>query len=133
MTVFCDSVILIYFLDHIGPLQGRAANRLAALRAAGDRVAVNDLVRMECRVVPVRLQDNLRLAAFDSFFRQPDVQVLSLNAAVFDRATEIRARHAYKTADAINLAAAVVHGCDRFLTHDAQLRGFPDITVEMLA
>lgn len=133
MTIFCDSVILIYFLDNVGPLQVRAANRLAALRAAGDRVAVSDLVRMECRVVPLRLGDNLRLAAFDNFFRLPDVQVLSLTAAILDRATAIRARHNYKTADAINLGAAVEHGCDRFLTHDAQLRGFPDIPVEMLS
>ena len=36
MLIFCDSVILIYFLDHTGPLQVRAANRLAALGAAGD-------------------------------------------------------------------------------------------------
>jgi hypothetical protein len=36
MLIYCDSVIFIYFLDHIGPLQVRAANRLAALRAAAD-------------------------------------------------------------------------------------------------
>jgi predicted nucleic acid-binding protein len=132
MLIYCDSVILIYFFDHVGALQVRAANRLAAIHTAGDRIAVSDLVRMECRVMPVRLGDTTKLALFDSFFTQPDVLSVPLITAVFDRATHIRAQHGFKTIDAINLAAAVEHGCDRFLTNDVQLSRFPDITVEIL-
>jgi predicted nucleic acid-binding protein len=132
MLIFCDSVILIYFFDHVGALQVRAANRLAGIRVAGDQVAVSDLVRMECRVVPVRLGDSAKLALFDGFFAQPDVVKAPLTTAVFDRATDIRAHHGFKTIDAINLAAAVEQGCDRFLTNDLQLKSFPDITVELL-
>jgi uncharacterized protein len=132
MLIYCDSVILIYFLDAAGPLQVRAASRFAALRAAGDRIAVSDQVRMECRVGPLRLGDAARLAVFDGFFRQPDVQVLPLTTAVFDRAALVRARHGFQTMDAIHLAASVEQGCDRFLTNDARLSRFPDITVEIL-
>jgi predicted nucleic acid-binding protein len=110
----------------------RAANRLASLQAAGDGVAVNDLVRMECRVEPLRAGDARRLARFDGFFAQPDVQVLPLTTAVVDRATLIRAQHGFKALDCIHLATAVEYGCDRFLTNDAQLSRFPDITVELL-
>lgn len=132
MPTFCDSVVLIYYLDHIGPLQVQAAQRLAALRTAGDTVAVSDLIRMECRVVPLRVGDAARLARFDGFFQQPDIYILPLTAAVIDRATAIRAQHGFKTVDAINLATAVVHGCGRFLTNDVQLSRFPDIAVEIL-
>lgn len=132
MLIYCDSVILIYFFDHVGALQIRAANRLAAIRAAADRIAVSDLVRMECRVMPLRLGDGLKLALFDSFFAQPDVSILPLPAAVFDRAARIRAQYGFRTIDAINLAAAVEHGCDRFLTNDVRLGQFPDIMVEIL-
>ena len=61
MMIYFDSVILIYFLDHVGPFQARAAHRLAALRTAGDRIAVSDLIRLECRVVPLRLHDSVKL------------------------------------------------------------------------
>jgi predicted nucleic acid-binding protein len=132
MLIYCDSAILIYFLDHVGPLQVRAANRLAALRASGDQVAVSSLVRMECRVLPIRLGDLTRLAQFDIFFGQPDVQKVPLSDAVFDRATAIRAKHSFKTIDSINLAAAVESGCARFLTNDYQLTRFTDVAVEML-
>ncbi len=132
MLVYCDSVILIYFLDQVGPFQARAANRLGAMRAATDRIVVSDLVHLECRVVPVRVGDGRRLALFDQFFAQTDVEKAPLTTAVFDRATDIRARHGFKTFDAINLAAAVEYGCHRFLTNDAKLARFPDIAVEIL-
>jgi predicted nucleic acid-binding protein len=132
MRVYLDSVIIIYFLDHLGPLQVRAASRLAAIQTAGDQVAVSDLVRLECRVDPVRKGDVKRLAAFDGFFTHPDVVLLPLDSAVFNRATEIRATHGFKTMDSINLAAAVEGNCYVFLTNDARLAGFPDLTVEIL-
>jgi len=89
-------------------------------------------VRMECRVDPIRKGDNLRLARFDGFFVRPDVQVVPITTAVFDRATQVRATHGYKTIDSINLAAAVEASCSLFLTNDTPLSGFPDITVEIL-
>ena len=31
MLIYCDSVILMYYFDHTGPFNVRAANRLATL------------------------------------------------------------------------------------------------------
>jgi hypothetical protein len=41
MRVYCDSMILMYFYDHTGAFNVRASNRLAALAAAGDVIAVS--------------------------------------------------------------------------------------------
>ena len=46
MLIYCDSVILMYYFDHTGQFNVRAVNRLAALAAAGDRIAISDLVRL---------------------------------------------------------------------------------------
>jgi uncharacterized protein len=132
MKVYLDSVIIIYYLDHAGTFQVRAANRLATLHATGDEIVVSDLVRMECRVDPIRKGDALRLARFDGFFAHPGVQVVPITTTVFDRATQVRGTQGYKTIDAINLAAAVEASCNIFLTNDTQLSGFRDITVEIL-
>ncbi len=53
MLIYLDSAILIYYLDGIGPFQVLAANRLVAIRTAGDHIAVSDLTRLECRVKPI--------------------------------------------------------------------------------
>jgi predicted nucleic acid-binding protein len=99
---------------------------------AGELLAVSDLTRFECRVGPTRSRDAQRLSDFDGFFLQPDVRLVPLPGAVFDRATVIRADYGFKIADSIHLAAAVESKCDRFLTNDFRLRRFTDITVEIL-
>lgn len=132
VLTYCDSVILIYYLDHVGPFQVRAAARLAALRVAGDQLAISDLTRLECRVQPLRLGNLAVLTKFDSFFALPDVCLVPLTSSVYDRATHIRARHRFQTADALHLAAAVEAGCGIFLTNDTRLSSFPDLTVEVL-
>jgi predicted nucleic acid-binding protein len=58
--------------------------------------------------------------------------VLAISSAVCDRAARIRADHNYRVTDSLHLAVAIVGSCDRFLTNDARLAGFPDIAVEIL-
>jgi hypothetical protein len=69
MLIYCDSCILIYYYDHAGSINLRATNRLADLHAGGDQIAVSDLVRLECRVRPIKIHDHAKLAAFDFFLR----------------------------------------------------------------
>src|SRR5438105_11474862 len=107
MLIYCDSCILIYFFDHTGPLHVRASNRLAALAAAGDQIAASDLVRLECRVKPIDSGDTAKLAIFDTFFVRPDLRLVPISTAVFDRATTIRAKQHFKLGDSLHLAAAV--------------------------
>jgi predicted nucleic acid-binding protein len=132
MLIYCDSAIVIYFYEHTGPFNARAVKRLTALRAAGDRIAVSDLTRLECRVKPIRLGNAAALAIFDGFFALPDVQLVPISAAVFDRATLIRAHCKFSLPDSLHLAAAVESGCDRVLTNDTRLSSFTDIPVEVL-
>lgn len=132
MLIYCDSVILIYYLDANDAYQQKADIRLTAIRSAGDEIAVSDLSRLECRVKPVQQADAQRLAIFDGFFALPDVRKVPLTTAVYDRATELRAQFSFKTADAIHLAAAIEAGCDLFLTHDHKLARCTDIKVELL-
>ena len=132
MRIYCDSVILIYWLDQVGPFHLRAEKRMQILQSAGDQIAITDLTRLECRVGVLKRKDAVALTAFDSFFARPEVQTLPLTAAVFDRAAQIRADHGFKTPDALHLAAAIEAGCDCFLTNDARLSKCSSITIEIL-
>lgn len=132
MLVYLDSVIVIYYLDAADQFHQRAAQRLATLQAAGDEVAVSDLTRLECRVRPIQRADQQRLTIFDQFFALPDVHLVPLSTAVYDHATLIRAQYAFRTTDALHLAAAIEAGCGSFLTHDVRLARFTGIPVEIL-
>lgn len=132
MVVYFDSVIIIYLLDHTGSFQVRARSRLTTLEAAGDRIAVSDLNRLECRVKPLALGDSVKLAGFDAFFARSDVSIVALPTAVYDRATQLRAKYNFKLADSLHLAAAIVNGCDLFLTNDTRLSRCTDVPIEVL-
>lgn len=124
VQVFLDSCIIIYLLQRESPL--RTAVREVFRQVAAEREVrffVTDLVRMECRVGPLRDQDAERLQAFDRFFSSRDLTFLSMSRQVFDLAADLRALHKVKTPDALHLASAMHHQCDEFWTNDRRLPG----------
>lgn len=72
------------------------------------------------------------LAAFDSYFSHIITEVIPLSRQVIDRATELRARYRFKTPDAIHLEAAIIGGCDMFLSNDHRLSKCNEICVEVI-
>jgi predicted nucleic acid-binding protein len=96
-------------------------------------LVVSDLVRMECSIRPLRLNDAITLAAFNGYFDSEDVDVAAVTAAVCNRAAIIRAKYNFRPMDSLHLATAIENGCERFLTHDVHLQHFPDLAVEVLA
>ena len=87
MRIYCDSVVLIYYFEGAPPFMVRATSRLTALWTPGDVIVTSDLVRLECRMLPLRLADTVRLADYDNLFAQPNVEHAPITTAVFDRAT----------------------------------------------
>jgi predicted nucleic acid-binding protein len=132
MLIYLDTNRVIYLIELPAGFGQRATSRIATIRANRDQMMVSDLTRVECRVKRIATGQAILLAEYDTFFTSTDVQVVSLTGAVCDRATLIRAQYRYKLADSLNLAAAVENHCDVFLTNDARLSQFPDITVEVL-
>lgn len=133
MRIYPDVNIVIYHVER-NPVWGpRATLRFAAMHAAGDTPVFSDLTRLECRVGPLRSGDTTLLAEYNAFFAAPGVFVAGLTAAACDRTAELRAQYGFKTPDALHLAAAIVHGCDRFLTNDNRLNACTAIPIEVLA
>jgi predicted nucleic acid-binding protein len=87
---------------------------------------------MECRVLPVRLGDLQLLSDYEAFFSIQIHEIVPLDAQVMDKATDIRAFYRFGVADSIHLAAAVVSGCDAFLTNDLRLANFGELQVMTL-
>ena len=133
MIVCLDTNIVIYFVEG-NPLWGpKVTARIAALRAAGDELAVCDAARLECLVGPYQIGNAAIMASYAAFFAGAGIRMLPVTVAAWERAARIRADHQFSALDALHLAAAVEHGCAQFLTNDAHLRKFPDISVEILA
>jgi uncharacterized protein len=131
--VFLDANSVIYLVEQPAASGSKTKERVNALLASGERLAVSDLVRMECQVGPLKVNDQVLLAQYLTFFQSPDVSVLAISPAVCDQAARIRAQYGFKPLDSLHLAASVEHRCTLFLTSDAQLKRFPDLPVELLS
>lgn len=128
MLLYLDTPPVVYSVENSVPF-GPAVN--ARLALPGVVKVVSLLTRMECRVKPLRDGKLTILQDFEDFFSQS--VMLPLSAAVLDKAAEIRAQYpSIKTPDAIHLAAAVLYGCDAFLTKDHRLSSFTGISIEVL-
>ncbi len=132
MMIYLDANIVIYLVENHPTWEPKAAARLGAFRARGDLIATGDASRLECLVGPNILGDSHSLATYDAFFTAPDVTVLPVTAATFERAAFLRAASKVGALDALHLATALDHGCGLFLTNDAQLQKCIQINVEIL-
>ena len=130
MRVHLDSAAAIYLVENITPWETAVQ---AFLRKPGAVPQASVLTRMECRVLPLREGRAELLADYDAFFASLDGGLLDLNAAVFEKATDLRARLNLRTPDALPVAAAIVCGCDVFLTNDQTLQRCTEIRIEALA
>lgn len=127
--VYLDAAPVIYSVEQVPEFAAAVDARLAADDVI---LVVSDLTRMECRVKPMRGGEAALLQDFDAFFAETVAETIALSPDVMDRATSIRAEYGFKTPDAIHLAAAVVSGCDVFLTNDRRLGRFTEIAIEVV-
>jgi uncharacterized protein len=132
MIVCLDSNIVIYSVEDDPTWTPKADARVAAIRAAGDTVAVCDAALLECLLKPLMTGDAGAEAAFRAFFADPLVQMLPVSRATWERAARLGATFNFKPMDSLHLATAVERGCGLFLTADSRLGRCTAIPVEVL-
>jgi len=129
VRVYLDTAPVIYLVEGVPNYVELVDKRVSV----ADVIQVaSDLTRMECRVKPLREGNTALLHDYDDYFAEVVAEIVVLSHAVIDRATDIRARYGFRTPDAIHLAAAVLSGCDVFLTNDYRLQRFPDIAMDVI-
>ena len=105
-----------------------------AVEAPDLALAVSRLRMLECRVAPLRRGDQASLERFETFFAQPDLLVVELNAAVVELATQLRANHGLRTPDALQAACCLQLGPDAvMITGDASFQRVQALQVSLIA
>jgi predicted nucleic acid-binding protein len=132
MRLYLDASAIIYSLEGASAVREAAVRVIEQAEAAPCAVITSRLSRLECRVKPLRDGRQDVLALHDAFFSRPGLVLADVSAGVIERATELRARHGFKTPDALHLATALIEGADSFLTGDGALARCPDLRVIVL-
>ena len=136
VIAFFDASALIYLIEGAEPFGTRVKKALA--QAAGKHpnlgAAVSRLTWLECRVRPMRENDNDTLAQFDAFFNRPDVIWVELTQTVVELATAIRVRHGLRAPDALQAACCLQLGAEHiFFTGDDGFKRVAGLNVRLVA
>ena len=136
MIAFFDANALIYLIEAKAPFVSKVRESLSGLarKHPNMRLAVSRLTWLECRVGPMKNNDNETLAVYDAFFSRADIQWIELTRDVVELAAAIRAKHGLRTPDALQAACCLQLGASHvFLSGDKTFERVAGLNVKLLA
>jgi predicted nucleic acid-binding protein len=131
--IHLDTAPLIYFMEE-APRFLRPLTTVFEWIDEGRLEAITSyLTLMEVLVKPLRVGDaDLARQYRDVLTRSRNLSLHPLDQEVGESSAEIRARYGFKTPDAVQLATALCHGAQVFVTNDKPLKQFKGIEVVVL-
>jgi predicted nucleic acid-binding protein len=131
--VYLDASCIIYLVEASAPFHDAAVKCVLKHRAGTDDVVLTSRISwLECRVKPLRTDDDQLLASYDKFLTAGELETIEITPAIVQRATEIRARYRLATPDAIQMATALERHADVVITGDRDLGRCPGIEVDRI-
>jgi predicted nucleic acid-binding protein len=132
-TLGLDTSPFIYYIErhpeHLAVMR-EVVRRIdeGVFTAATSTITLTEVLTRPKQVGNSRLEGEYRALLIGS----RNLSLLPIDEAVADEAATLRARHGLRTPDAIQLAAALIFGCEAFLTNDRGLRRVDEIRVLLL-
>lgn len=128
-----DTAPLIYFIEE-HPRYGPIVSPVFQLITDGQLTGVTTVVTLvEVLTLPLQRGDQRLADAYKVVLGSSDnLAMVSIDAAIAERAAALRARHGLRTPDALQIAAALNTGCEAFLTNDARLSKVSELRVLVL-
>lgn len=126
--VFLDTAPLIYFLDSDVNFGAKAKAVFEEILSNGKTISSSVITCTEYLVYPFRTGNQEKVDVFFEFTEACEIELVPITVEIAQKAAEIRARFKdFKAMDSLQLAAAIISGCDLFLTNDNQLKQFDEL------
>jgi len=130
--IYVDSCIIIYTVE-------KTPEYCQILESLWEKLAQNEvevitceLSLMECLVLPLRMNNNRLINAFQNILTTTKIQLKPISLSILKETANIRATNKIKTPDAIHVATAFNFNCDVFLTNDLGLKNIPNLSTIVL-
>lgn len=129
-VVGLDTAPLIYYIeDH--PTYRKIVDPFFDMMERGElAVTTSTLTLLETLVLPIRRSDKELAQRYrDALLDSEGLEMIDISQAILEKAAWLRAFHAIRTPDAIQMATAITEGAEFFLTNDKKLPSLPDLAV----
>ncbi len=128
-----DTAPLIYYIEQ-HPRYAPVVSPTFELISRGRVTGVTTVVTLvEVLTLPLQ-KGNQRLAeSYKAVLESSDnLAMMPIDQPIAERAAELRAHYGLRTPDALQVAAAVLAGCEAFLTNDKRLSLVPGLRILVL-
>lgn len=121
--VFVDTAPIIYYLEN-HPVYTEVVKRFFAKCISENiRIVTSALTIEEYFVFPYSSGKMEYVDNFKRFIKYMNIEIVDIDSKIAEQGAKIRSRYkAFKAMDALQIATAIVSGCDMFFTNDKQLR-----------
>ncbi|MFN6519204.1 MAG: type II toxin-antitoxin system VapC family toxin [Nostoc sp. CreGUA01] len=126
--LFLDTAPVIYFVER-NPQFVNLVDPIFDRLEADITAVISGITLSECLVGAIRLGLVDLEQAFVDVLQQEQVVFVEINAAIAREAAFIRVRYNLQLPDALQVAAALVAGCEAFLTNDAALKRVTELRI----
>lgn len=128
--IFLDTNPLIYLIEDTEPFAEKVDGFIFSEWLRDAEFYTSTVTDIEFLVMPYKCNDFETIDAYWEFLRQFDVLKSFITETIAVTAAKIRAKYTgIKTADSMQLAAAIESSCDVFLTNDKQLKQVEEVKV----
>ena len=126
--IFLDTTPIIYLLDNDKNFGEKTSKIFSALSEQNVKFVSSFITVAEYLVYPYRLKNDSLVKTFWDLVNENKMILYSIGHWEAIKAAKIRAEYKhFKPMDSLQLATAILHGCDLFLTNDKQLKQFQEI------
>lgn len=131
--VFLDTAPVIYYVQSNDFYFEQTQDVFIKLRRQKSEFVSSTVMMSEACVYPFRLERFDWHENLENLMKLLHVEILPVDKVIALKAAQIRAKHkSFHAMGSIQLAAAVISGCDTFLTNDKRLKQFTEITCKTL-
>lgn len=135
--VFIDTAPFIYFIEknQDNPQYFDAIKDFFDKCYRNDVEVVTSVITIEeYMVYPYRINSQQYIDVFYKLLSTMGTNIINVDQTIAKKAARIRAEYSsFKAMDALQLAVAILSGCDVFLTNDRQLRQFAEMNVILVS
>lgn len=134
ITLGIDTAPIIYFIE-ANPSLDRLVTGVFERIAKGECAGVTSVITItEVLTMPLRSGDKKLQKQYIELLRNSEnFTTLPVTISIAEKAAGLRARHALRTPDAIQIATAMEAGCQAFLTNDLKIKRVEGIKVILLS
>jgi len=131
-NIFIDTAPFVYLLEYNEFLTDKTKQVFDNL-ISNTKFTTSVITYAEYCVNPKKQNNQRAIDKFKDLLKDIDCDIKNINLKIADITADLRAKYQFlRTPDALQLATAIYHNCNKFVTNDKKLKQMSEIEVVLI-